>query len=595
MAKARGDFTKILVQKKILGPEQVAEARHLHDQTRAKLQDAIVKLGFASAQEVMSAIAEFHGLQFIDLSEVDIPQAVVELVPESVARENFVLPMAQEDGALKIIMSDPTDFDTVQRLQFILNKDIEPVLATREQIIEAIDRHYGQTEAEDVDSMLLEFRDTATDFTETEATHSGAAVPDDSDPRVVKLVDLIIAEAISLRASEIHIEPLSDRVRFRYRIDGVLVERDSPPRRLLDPLLLRIKFMSNIARPERPQPEVGRMKRLLASLLPRIKIESNIAESKRPQPRDGRIRMNVEGTHFDLRTNILPTHHGESTVIRIPNRITIEDLGFDQDDSQRFRHIIGRPNGLFVVTGPRGSGKTTTVYAALNELNRPDRKMITAEDPVEYALPGITQCQIHHDLTFAHTLRSIVRQDPDIIGVGEIRDHKTAQIAVQAALSGRTVFSTLNADDAPSAITRLADNGVQPFLIASSVIAIMSQRLVRAICPNCKEPNEPPLAEIQAAGITPDRIATATFMRGRGCIYCGHTGYRGRLGIFEMLQLNASIREMTFNREPTQTIRRQARSLGMRTLLEDGVNKALTGITTLEEVLSTCQHELETE
>jgi type IV pilus assembly protein PilB len=255
-----------------------------------------------------------------------------------------------------------------------------------------------------------------------------------------------------------------------------------------------------------------------------------------------------------------------------------------------------RPNGLFLVTGPMGSGKTTTVYAALDQLNRPDRIIITAEDPVEYALGGIAQCQIHHDLTFANTLRSIVRQEPDIILVGEIRDHETAQIAVQAALGGRMVFSTVHTtNDAPSAITRLVDIGVQPFQIASSVIAIMAQRLVRVVCPKCREPEMPSMAETRAAGITPDRIATANFVRGRGCKYCQHTGYRGRLGIFEMLKFNAAIREMTFNCAPTQAIRRQARSLGMRTLLEDGVNKALRGITTLEQVLSACHHEIETD
>ena len=564
MAEARGDFTEILVHRKILGPDEIAEARTLQQQTGTKLQDAIVELGYATAQEVMSAIAEFHGMQFIDLTEVTIPQVVVELVPESVARENIVLPFTLENGVLKLILSDPTDSETIQKLQFILNKDIQPVLAPREQIIEAINRHYGQTETEDVDAMLAEFTDTAIDFTEAEATQAGA--DDDSNDPVVKLVDLIIIEAISLRASDIHIEPFSDRIRVRYRIDGELVERDSPTRRLLAPLLARIK------------------------------IKSNIALSERPQPRDGRIKMNVQGKRFDLRVSILPTHHGESVVIRIPNRISIEALGFDQDDSQRFRRIISRPNGLFLVTGPMGSGKTTTVYAALNELNRPDRKIVTAEDPVAYALGGIAQCQIHHDLTFANTLRSLVRQEPDIIVVGEIRDQQTAQLAVQAALSGCKVFSTLHTThDAPSAITRLVAIGVEPFLIASSVIAIMAQRLVRVICPKCKEPDEPHEAEIRAAGIIPDRSATATFMRGRGCTYCNHTGYRGRLGIFEILKLNAAIREMTFNREPTQTIRRQARSLGMRTLLEDGVNKALRGITTLEQVLSTCHHEIETD
>jgi len=570
MAKSnRGDFTEILVRKQILGPDQLQEARTLQQQTGAKIQDALVKLGYASPEEVMSAVAEFHGLQFVNLTEVTIPASVIELVPESVARENVVLPMAQENGALKIIMSDPSDYETMQKLQFILNKDIQAVLAPREQIIEAINRHYGQTETESVDSMLQEFTDTAIDFTETEAT-SGALAGDEGDAPVVKLCNLIISEAISLRASDIHIEPFGDRVRVRYRIDGVLVERDSPPRRLLAPMLSRLKIMAQI----------------------------DISEKRRPQ--DGRIKMTVSGKHFDLRVSILPTNHGQSAVMRILDRgsiqVNIRELGFAEDDYQRFQNIIKRPNGIFLVTGPTGSGKTTTLYAALNEINRPDRKIITAEDPVEYYLPGVNQVEVKHQigLDFARIIRAMLRQAPNIILVGEIRDQETAEIAVQASLTGHLVFSTLHTNDAPSAITRLVDIGVQPFLIASSVIAIMAQRLVRVVCPKCKEPDKPPMAELKAAMIGQDRLSTANFMRGRGCNYCHHTGYRGRLGIFELLKLNSAIREMTFNREPTQAIRRQSRLLGMRTLLEDGINKALKGITTLEEVLSICHHEIST-
>jgi len=570
MAKSnRGDFTEILVRKQILGPDQLQEARTLQQQTGAKIQDALVKLGYASPEEVMSAVAEFHGLQFVNLTEVTIPASVIELVPESVARENVVLPMAQENGALKIIMSDPSDYETMQKLQFILNKDIQAVLAPREQIIEAINRHYGQTETESVDSMLQEFTDTAIDFTETEAT-SGALAGDEGDAPVVKLCNLIISEAISLRASDIHIEPFGDRVRVRYRIDGVLVERDSPPRRLLAPMLSRLKIMAQI----------------------------DISEKRRPQ--DGRIKMTVSGKHFDLRVSVLPTNHGQSAVMRILDRgsiqVNIRELGFAEDDYQRFQNIIKRPNGIFLVTGPTGSGKTTTLYAALNEINRPDRKIITAEDPVEYYLPGVNQVEVKHQigLDFARIIRAMLRQAPNIILVGEIRDQETAEIAVQASLTGHLVFSTLHTNDAPSAITRLVDIGVQPFLIASSVIAIMAQRLVRVVCPKCKEPDKPPMAELKAAMIGQERLSTANFMRGRGCNYCHHTGYRGRLGIFELLKLNSAIREMTFNREPTQAIRRQSRLLGMRTLLEDGINKALKGITTLEEVLSICHHEIST-
>jgi type IV pilus assembly protein PilB len=566
MAKTRGDFTDILLRKQILSPDQLAEARTLGSQTGAKINDTLVKLGYCTTEQVMSAVAEFHGLQFIDLAEVTIPPAVVELVPESVARENVVLPLAHEAGALKIIMADPSDFDTVQKLQFILNKDIQPVLASREQIIEAINRHYGQTETESVDSMLAEFTDTAIDFTETEATQL-AGGSDEGDAPVVKLCNLIIQEAISLRASDIHIEPFADRVRIRYRIDGVLVERDSPPRRLLAPMLSRLKIMGSI----------------------------DIAEKRRPQ--DGRIKLSHGGKHFDLRVSMLPTTHGQSAVMRILDRgsiqVSIKDLGFAEDDFGRFQQIIKRPNGIFLVTGPTGSGKTTTLYAALNELNRPDRKIITAEDPVEYYLPGVNQVEVKHSigLDFARIIRAMLRQAPNIILVGEIRDYETAEIAIQASLTGHLVFSTLHTNDAPSAITRLVDIGVQPFLVASSVIAIMAQRLVRVVCAKCKAPDQPSDAELRMSGLTSEQIKNATFMRGRGCGHCNHTGYRGRKGIFELLKMTSSIREMTFKREPTQSIRRQSRLMGMRTLLEDGLNKATKGITTLEEVLSTCHHE----
>src|SRR5689334_8085502 len=491
MGKTRGDFTDILIRKKILGPDQLEEAKGMASQTGVKLQDALVKLNYASAAEVMSSIAEFHNMPFVDLKGVTIPPAVVEMVPESVARENHVMPLSHENNALQIVMSDPNDLDTIEKLRFILNKDIAPVLADREDIIAAINAHYGQSETESVDSMLSEFTDTQIDFTETEATSSLSSM-DESDSPVVKLVNLIIQEAIKARASDVHIEPFADRIRVRYRIDGVLVERDSPPRRLQAPLTSRIKIMGNI----------------------------DISEKRRPQ--DGRIKMSVQGNHFDLRVSILPTVHGQSVVMRILDRgsiqVSIKDLGFSEEDHKRFQTIIKRPNGIFLVTGPTGSGKTTTLYSALNELNRPDRKIITAEDPVEYNLPGINQCEVRHNigLDFQRIIRAMLRQAPNIILVGEIRDHETAEIAVQASLTGHLVFSTLHTNDAPSAITRLQDIGVQPFLVASSVIAIMAQRLVRLVCPKCKEPDQPPEAELASAGISPERAASATFMRGRG-------------------------------------------------------------------------------
>lgn len=567
MAKARGDFVDILLRSGTIGPDQLDEAERLANSTGVKLQEALVKSSYVTQAEVMQAIAEFHNLQFVNLEEVEIPKAVIELVPESVARENVVLPLSLEGNVLKLITSDPTNYDVIQKLTFILNKDVQPVLADHEQIREAINRHYGQTETESMDSMLVEFTDTAIDFTQTEASKQ-AADDDYSDAPVVKLCNLIIQEAVAQRASDIHIEPFGDRVRVRYRIDGILVERDQVPRRLFASMTSRFKIMSSI----------------------------DIAEKRRPQ--DGRIKINLQGKHYDLRVSLLPTVHGQSTVMRILDRgsiqVSIRDLGFGDDDYVKFQQIIKRPNGIFLVTGPTGSGKTTTLYAALNELNRPDRKIITAEDPVEYYLPGVNQVEVKHKigLDFARIIRAMLRQAPNIILVGEIRDKETAEIAVQASLTGHLVFSTLHTNDAPSAITRLSDIGVQPFLIASSVVAIMAQRLVRVNCVKCKKPYKPTEGETRSANISPEQLAKATFMRGTGCGHCNQSGYRGRLGIFEMMKMTSIIREMTFTQAPTQQIRKVARQNGMRNLLEDGIFKALKGTTTLEEVLSTCHAEI---
>ena len=568
MSMAGADFTDVLIQRGIVGPDQIEEARQLAESTGISLQDAIVKLGYASADEVMQAIAQQLGIDYVDLSEIQIPGAIVQLIPESVARENIVMPVAQEDGRLKVAIADPMDYETVDKLRFILNREIEIALAPRDQILDAINRHYGQTETESVDSLLQEFTDTAIDFTETEALTPGASVmADDSDAPIVRLVNLIIEEAVRLRASDIHIEPFQDRVRIRYRIDGVCVERDAPPRRILGPLLSRIKIMASM----------------------------DIAEKRRPQ--DGRIKTNVNGKDIDLRVSVLPSIHGQAVVMRILDKsnimMGIRELGFMEDDYRRFLQIIKRPNGIFLVTGPTGSGKTTTLYAALNELNRPDRKIITAEDPVEYYLPGINQVEVksHIGLTFARIIRAMLRQSPNIILVGEIRDKETADMAIQASLTGHLVFSTLHTNDAPSAITRLIDLGVQPFLVAASVMAVMAQRLVRKICTKCAEPDQPHPSELAAVGLTPEQVKKANFRRGRGCSQCHHTGYKGRIGIFELMQMNSTLREMTYRREPTQAIRRQARLFGMRTLLEDGVLKAMRGITTLEEVLAVAHHE----
>lgn len=563
MAKQSRDWTEILVKRGLLGPDQVKEAQRMGT---VPVEEALVKLGYAAADDIVKAKAEQHGLAFVELREIEIPPSVIELVPESLARENIVMPLASEAGAIRVIMHDPNSFDTIDKLRFVLNREIEVSLAPKEAIVEAINKYYGgsSSETESVDSMLQEFTDTAIDFAEDAGgtrTASGSNTLEEGDAPVIKLVHLIIQEAVNMRASDIHIEPFADRVRIRYRIDGVCVERDSPPRRLLGSIVSRIKIMGFM----------------------------DIAEKRRPQ--DGRIKIFVAGKDIDLRVSILPTSHGQSVVMRILDRdnikVGLRDLGFGEEDWKRFSSMIKRPNGILLVTGPTGSGKTTTLYAALNELNRPDVKIITAEDPVEYYLPGVNQCEVRAKIgmTFARIIRAMLRQNPNILLVGEIRDEETANTAIQASLTGHLVFSTLHTNDAPSAVTRLVDIGVQPFLVASSVMAIMAQRLVRKVCPKCRQRVEPPAHLIQAIGLRPEIVKKANFMKGKGCSHCNKTGYRGRMGIYELMTMTTQIREMTFKGEPTQVLRKMARKQGMRTLFEDGMIKALKGLTTLEEVL----------
>jgi type IV pilus assembly protein PilB len=568
MAKSR-DWTEILVRRGLIGPDQLQEAQRMGN---TPVEDALVKLGYADVNDIMKAKAEQNGLRFIELKEVEIPASVVELVPESLARENIVMPMAQNSGTIQVIMHDPLDFDTIEKLRFVLNRDIEVALAPKEAILEAINKYYGgsTTETESVDSMLQEFTDTQIDFIEdgSGGTKSSTTVTlEEGDAPVIKLVHLIIQEAVQMRASDIHIEPFADRVRIRYRIDGVLMERDSAPRRLLGAMISRVKIMGSI----------------------------DIAEKRRPQ--DGRIKIMVAGKDIDLRVSVLPTTHGQSVVMRILDRdnikVGLQDLGFSDDDFSRFKSLIKRPNGILLVTGPTGSGKTTTLYAALNELNRPDVKIITAEDPVEYYLPGVNQCEVKSKIgmTFARIIRAMLRQNPNILLVGEIRDHETAETAIQASLTGHLVFSTLHTNDAPSAITRLVDIGIQPFLVASSVMAIMAQRLVRKVCPKCKARYEPPAHLLASIGLRPEIAKKANFMKGKGCNNCNKSGYRGRMGIYELMTMTNQIREMAFKGEPSQNMRKVARKQGMKTLFEDGVIKAIRGVTTLEEVLRVAKSE----
>ena len=563
MAKRKTDYTEILIRQGVCSPEQLDEAKRMAKESGMKLPDALVRLEYGTGEQVMRAMAEQYGYNYVNLSEVVIPPSVVELVPESVARENAVLPLSEGEGRLTVIVSDPMEIETIDKLRFILNRQIDIALAPRESILEAINRYYGQTVGESADSMLQEFTDTAIDFTETvdDGAKGGEEDIDESSAPIVRLVQLIITEAVQLRASDIHIEPFEDRIRVRYRIDGLLMERDSPPRRLLGALLSRLKILAKL----------------------------DIAERRRTQ--DGRIKVTVGDKELDLRVSVIPTAHGQSVVMRILDKdnikVGLRQLGFSEEDFQKIQGLIQRPNGIILVTGPTGSGKTTSLYAALNELNTPDRKIITAEDPVEYYLPGVNQVEIRHEigLDFARVIRAMLRQAPNIILVGEMRDLETAQMGIQASLTGHLVFSTLHTNDAPGAVTRLIDMGVPAYLVSSSVVAIMAQRLVRVICQKCKQPFTPSELILQSAGVTPEMAARGNFLKGRGCGNCQGSGYRGRLGLYEVMLMSSKVRELTFNEAPTEHIRRAAISEGMRTLYWDGIDKVLRGITSLEEVL----------
>ena len=561
MAKKFGDYTDLLIRRGTISLDQLSEAERMARDNNKKVADCLVMLHYATGEEVMRAMAEHHKLDYVDLSEVSIPEKIIELVPESVARENRILPMAEDDDALVVLMSDPLDIETIEKLRFILNRRVDVALAPDEAIQEAINRYYGQVEGESADSMLQEFTDTAIDFTETEGeTGEGNEIVDENSAPIVRLVHLMISEAVQLRASDIHVEPFADRIRIRYRIDGVLVERDSPPRRLLSAILSRIKILSKL----------------------------DIAERRRPQ--DGRIKVTVGEKELDLRVSVLPTNHGQSVVMRLLDKdnikVGVKQLGFSDDTFNKFTQLIKRPNGILLVTGPTGSGKTTTLYAGLNFLNRPDTKIITAEDPVEYYLPGINQCEVRHNigLDFALIIRAMLRQAPNIILVGEMRDTETAQMGIQASLTGHLVFSTLHTNDAASAVTRMTDMGVPGYLVASSVIGILAQRLVRLICVRCKTKYTPSDAALEEAGIPLEAGRNAEFAHGKGCNYCQKKGFRGRNGIHELLVVTSRVREQIFTAASTQDIRKQAIRDGMRTLYVDGVQKAMKGITTLEEV-----------
>ncbi len=545
--------------------DDILKARELTKLGGVGLLAALLKSGKITDADVSKALAGQFGMDFIQLADYRVPDEVIAMVPRHIARRYKVVPVYKHDTTLTVAVSDPTDVDTVDSLRYILKINVEPVVATAAEIEASLSRYYGTTD-DTVENMLQDITEGEIDIGTQAKLATGAKIEDvtetDADAPIIKLVQLIIMQAYRDRASDIHIEPLEKRLRVRYRIDGVLHEVDSPPKRLQPSIISRLKIMSNMS----------------------------IAEKRVPQ--DGRIQIPVMGRTLDLRVSSLPTNHGESVVMRILDKssllLGLGDLGFYSDQQELMNRVITSADGIFLVTGPTGSGKTTTLYSCLNSINKPDRKIITVEDPVEYQLAGINQVQVNADinLTFAAALSSILRQAPNIIMIGEIRDLEPANIAVQSALTGHLVFSTLHTNDAPSAVTRLIDIGVKPFLVASATRAIMAQRLIRRVCAKCKEPYTPTDYEMKTLNLDPAELAKTTIFKGRGCTDCSRTGYRGRTGIYEIFFVDEEMRRLIYERVPSNVLRTQARELGMRTLREDGVRKIMSGVSTPEEVIS---------
>jgi general secretion pathway protein E/type IV pilus assembly protein PilB len=559
---AKDDYLiDLLIDMGQLSEEQVAPVREEAASNGEGLVHLLLDRKIIRPIDVAQAKANHFGYEFINLGDLRLTDDVISSVPRHVAKRYRAVPVAKHDHTVVIALADPSDLDVIDALQRTVNADVELRVAVDEDIDAALNKYYGAAD-DSVSKMIQDITEGEVEVgvsSKTDVADDGAVV--DADAPIIKLVNTLIVEAFKARASDIHLEPLTKTFRVRYRIDGVLHEMKSPP------------------------------KRLQASIISRLKIQSNMSIAERRIPQDGRIQTQVGNKLIDLRVSCVPTTHGESIVMRILDkeglRLGLPELGFFTDDQQTFERLIGLPDGILLVTGPTGSGKTTTLYSCLNFINRPDRKIITVEDPVEYLLAGINQVQVNETvgLTFAAALRAMLRQAPNVIMLGEIRDMETASIAINASLTGHLVFSTLHTNDAPGAVTRLIDIGVKPFLVASSVRALMAQRLVRKVCKKCAAPYQPTDSELATLDLDRGKVSGATFMRGKGCNDCNKTSYRGRFGIFEIFVIDDEARKLIYDRVPTSILRARAREMGMRTLREDGARKVMAGLTTADEVI----------
>jgi type IV pilus assembly protein PilB len=583
-------FGETLVEQQVITKQQLEEAIHKQQTSMSnrRLGEVLVRLGYITRRHISQGLAEQLGIPTVNLEETEIPRKIIDRVPLNVALIYRVVPVRTDDGALCVATADPTDIDTLDNLERLLETPIRPLLCTADDIRAALAKYYGANEST-VESMLSTMSSASTMSSLSTLSSLGSAsslsgfsslssVSDASmdfheptsaeeidEGPVIKYVHNVILEAFRERASDVHIEPQKEDLKVRYRIDGVMHYVPSPPKKAQGSIISRIKIMSGM----------------------------DIAEKRVPQ--DGRIKLNLLGKNVDLRVSAVPGIYGESVVMRILDKsglmLGLAELGFTPDDEATWERIVTGGTGIVLVTGPTGSGKTTTLYATLHKLNTPEKNIITVEDPVEYQLRGINQVQVHAEIgrTFAHVLRSMFRQDPDVLMVGEIRDLETAEIATRAALTGQLVFSTVHTNDAPSAIIRLVDIGVKPYMVAATVRAILAQRLVRCICTTCKEVYEPSDEEKEVIlSVAPD-VEVRELYRGVGCENCNNTGYQGRVGIFELLVTNEEIREMILRNVSSVQLKQKARESGMDTLREDGVSKVIHGVTTLSELMRVSQ------
>ena len=555
-------FGQLLKDKGFVTDNQIQEALAIQKQKGGPIGDILVSLHYVTNDQIMLAMGEYLGQEIVNIEGMDIPSEIINMLSPAIAQLYRIIPIHLKDDTLTIVQADALNFETIDDLRLMLKHQIKLVLCHKDIVLCALEKHYPKRH-ESVEQLLLEFKEDKSSAVSTRGEYIN--IDDlrkmaDAAP-VKKWVNLMFLDAVLGKASDIHLEPFEDGFKIRYRIDGILYDKISPPKQLGIPITSRIKVMSSM----------------------------DISERKLPQ--DGRIQLNVGGTLIDLRVSSLPTKYGESVVMRLLNKsavsLNLDTLGFRPEELKLIHQLLNKPNGIILVTGPTGSGKTTTLYAALNHLNDIGTKIITTEDPVEYDIDGLVQVQINQSIgvDFASCLRAILRQDPDIILVGEIRDEETARIAIQASLTGHLVFSTLHTNDAPTTVTRLIDIGIKPYLIASTLEAVISQRLVRKICASCKEEYEPSDESLLELNLTKAEVKGKQVFRGKGCNNCRNIGYKGRLGIYEIMLMNNEIRRLITEQANTNVIRMAAKENGMRTLRDSGLIAIFNGLTTIQEIV----------